>query len=453
MVYSIVTKIKNTMKIYKKKIIATSLTLLSVISNATWAQNLNAFSLQECMRYAVENNNSVKIQQNENLNAKQNNTEAIASLFPSLSAYSSLTNSYGRSIDPETNTYTNSGNLSNYYSITASLTVFDGLSNINTVKATNIRKESGEHQLQQQMDQTALSVMKLFYDALYYEQAVAITQEQLASSEQVLLLTERQRELGIKSDADVAQASAQVANDDLLLTQQQSNLDQSLLNLKEAMNYPLSEEISLTNSDTLTIQNIKPHQALEHNPEVLYARSSLEESKVNLKIAKGGYFPTVAVSAGYNTNFYKMLDIVDSQNLFWDQIKDNYGYYVGASISIPIFQGLSNRSNVKRSKNNIRIAELQLSNTELRIEKAVRDALLQRENSLKEYIGAERKITANQLSNDAMARKYKEGMVSIIDLQKSSNDLLLAKAEELRAKFNYLVQCIMISYYNGEDFF
>ena len=63
-------------------------------------------SLEQCMRYAVENNTAVSKQIFDNKNRQQNRRESLASFFPSIDAEAGLTSSYGRSIDPETNTYT-----------------------------------------------------------------------------------------------------------------------------------------------------------------------------------------------------------------------------------------------------------------------------------------------------------------------------------------------------------
>ncbi|MFI3320934.1 MAG: TolC family protein [Rikenellaceae bacterium] len=427
--------------------------LLAITANGVKAQT--PITLQQCMEYTLERNNAIKIQEIVNNSTKQDKTESIASLFPSLSASSSVTNSYGRSIDPETNTYTTSGNLSNSYGLYASVTVFSGLTNINAVRAARMRVEQGGLQLQQKKDEMAISAMKLFYDALYYEESVKIVVEQKEASEKVLKLTKKQLELGVKSEADVAVAAAEVANYDLLLTEQESSYRLAILDVKEAMNFPLDSQIELVGSDTKlleTLKTFKPFdssETLEYNSEVQSAKSSLKESQINLKIAKGGYLPTISFGAGYNTNYFKMFDSDVAQRIFSDQIRDNNGYYFGASISIPIFKGLNSRINVIKSRNNVKIAELQLSQTELKVEKAIKNALLQKTSSLKEQIGAEKKIEANKLATRAMTKKYEQGIASIIDLQKSSNDLLLAKAAYARAKYNYQIQSIMVEYYRS----
>ncbi len=432
-----------------KKII--TLTTLLAFATITIAKAQTTMTLQEAMRYAVENSTSVSIQELTNKNTHQDKIYAVASLFPSLSASSSLYNSYGRSIDPETNTYTTIGNVSNSYSLSTYLTVFSGLTKINAVKASRIGEQSGEYSLQQIKDATALSVMQLYFDVIYYGQSVDLMREQKEASEKVLTLTRRQAELGIKSKADVALSAAQVASYDLLLTQQQNLYTQTQLDLKEAMNFPFDDQLSLAEESTMIIHASNSEFLIEANPEYQVAKSQLLESEVNLKIARGAHYPTLGLGAGYNNYYYTSMADGYVATSFTKQLQTNYGYYVYASLSIPIFNKLYTRTSVTRSRNNLRSAQLQLYKTELSINKSAREAILQRDNSFKEHISAEAKVEANELAYTAMLRRFEQGISSIIDLQTSANDLLQAKAEELRSRLNYQIKCRMVDYYSGKQ--
>ncbi len=424
--------------------------IVAILTLATSLKSQNQFTLEEAMRYAVENNTDVKIQEETNASTHQDRIKATASLFPSLSASSSLYNSYGRSIDPETNTYTTVGNVSNSYSVSSYLTVFSGLTKINALRASKINEAMGGHSMQQRKDAAALSVMQLYFDVLYYEQSVRIVEEQKAAAERLLTLTRKQEELGIKSAADLALSLSQVASYDLMLTQQQGTLEQTLLNLKEAMNYPLQEEISLIGEVIEEPAATLASFDIEANPDYQIAKSQLEASRTSLKIARGAYLPTLSVGAGYNNYYYASLADGYIPTPFGDQIKTNYGYYVGASLSIPIFSNLSYRTSVARSRHSLRTAELQLYKTQIQVSKAANQALLSCNNYRKEQISAKAKVEALEIANEAMIRKYEQGVASAIDLQTTANDLLQGRAEELRARLNYQVESQMVNYYSGK---
>ena len=95
-------------------------------------------TLDACMAYAVEHNPNVRQQIYANRNYRQEYIASIAALVPSISASASATTSFGRSVDPETNTYTTVANLDNSYSLSGQIPVFAGLSGINTVRAARV---------------------------------------------------------------------------------------------------------------------------------------------------------------------------------------------------------------------------------------------------------------------------------------------------------------------------
>ncbi len=421
------------------------ISFLLAATSAAMAQT--TMTLDEAMRYAELNSVDVKIQEQTNASSRQDRTEAVASLFPSLSASSSIYNSYGRSIDPETNTYTTVGNISNSYSVSSYLTVFSGLTQINALKVSRLKMEMGGHSMQQIKDAVRLSVMQLYFDALYYAESVKIVSEQKSAAEKVLELTAKQAELGIKSAADVALCTSQVASYDLLLTQQENLYSLSLLNLKEAMNFPFEEQLTLTDQSSAEPTFTAATFNIEANPEYQAALSQVDISNTNLKIARGSYAPTLALGAGYNNYYYASLAEGYVTTSFNEQIKTNYGYYIGASLSIPIFNNLSYRTAVARSRNSLRTAQLELERTELKVTKAANEAVLNRNNSFKEQRSAETKVEAMQIAHQTMQKKYEQGVVNITDMQTTANELLQARAEELRAKYNFLIESRIVEYY------
>ena len=100
-------------------------------------------SLEDCMAYAVEHSTTVGQQVNSLESSRQDYISAVASALPSIGASTGGNVSFGRSIDPETNTYTTTSTFSNSYGISASMTVFNGLSTINSIRATKVLRAKG----------------------------------------------------------------------------------------------------------------------------------------------------------------------------------------------------------------------------------------------------------------------------------------------------------------------
>lgn len=435
------------------------------------------FSLNDCMQYAIEKNHSVKKQEFTNDNYRQDQTEAIATLFPTLGVNSNLSANYGRSIDPETNTYTTTGNLGNSYSASGQMPVFAGFQNLNALRVARTMRLMGVEKLQQVKDEIAIKTMQAYFDVVYYTKGVQIVAEQLATSQVTLAQSRKMYELGRKSLADVAQVESQVASDELLLTQQQNKLQLAQLTLKEQMNYPIHEELVIdtdldgdfsflqehitpgTGGDstaagtaTRNIANLVDY-ALENNPKMQASRYNVRQSRLNLYMAQGRYAPSIYANAGFSTNYYKSLQGGSgaAANPFFTQLTDNRGYYFGASLSIPIFNGLSRRTNVHRYKNALKIAEQDNAQTEMALKTEVTQAVLEMKGYEKEFVQATKKVVAARLSHEASLNKYKQGIVSPIDLQTTANLLLNAQSQQLSAHLQFIVKQKLVLYYNGES--
>ena len=169
------------------------------------AEPVVRMTLDECMAYAVEHSPVVRQQDYTNRNYRQDYIESVAALVPSVSGSVSATTSFGRSVDPETNTYTDVSNLSNNYGVSGQMPVFAGFTGINTIRAAKVMRLMGVEELQRVKDEVALNTMQAYFDVVYYTESVRLAREQLETSTGNLAKSRKLLELGLKSAADVAE--------------------------------------------------------------------------------------------------------------------------------------------------------------------------------------------------------------------------------------------------------
>ena len=375
------------------------MTLSTSITLAT-AQTM---SMDECMAYAVEHSVSVAKLENSLDNATINYKQSVAGLFPSVSAGVSASANFGRSIDPETNSYTTVSTFSNSYDLGASMPLFAGLRYVNTIRAAKVARDRGYSDLQIARDRVAMEVMRAYTDVVYYNEAVAIAEEQLSVSRKTLLQAQKLHELGLKSAAEVAEVASQEAGYDYLLTEQQNNLAMAYIALREVMNYPQGAMLEVTAVcdflpavGTVSSAGVVDN-ALASNVQVVSAGLAVKESQYNYMKAKGSWFPTISLSGGVGTSYYTNFGS-SAYPAFWTQLDNNRGAYVGVSMSIPIFSNFSRKASVRSSRNALRNAELEMDATRNAVESEVVQACRQMEGYGKQYIQAVKKIEAAQLA-------------------------------------------------------
>ena len=413
-------------------------------------------TLDACMRYAVEHSPAVRRQDYANRNYRQDYIASVAALVPSVNGAVSASTSFGRSVDPETNTYTDVSNFDNSYSASGQMPLFAGLTGINTVRAAKVMRLQGVEELQLARDEVALRTMEAYFDVVYYTGSVRLAREQLETSAAELAKSRKLLELGLKSAADVAEVESQCASDDYLVTQQENNLALAEIALSEAMNYPADRPLVIdtdiavgTPAGTVPFDDVLAY-ALDNHPKALAAGYDVRHSRLQFSVAKGNLYPSISVGGGYSTNFFMNLDDRTQYAAFPAQFRDNRGYYFSAQLSIPIFGGLSRRTSLNRARNNWRIAELRRVETLRALQSEIAQAYQQMLGYGKEFVQASKKSDAAQLAYDAVAGKYERGMVSAIDLQTAADKLLQARSERLRARLQYIVRVRLVEYYNGE---
>ena len=429
--------------------------LLAIAAKQVAAQN--DWTMQQCMQYAVEHNHEVKQAELKLDNYKAQKTNAVGSFLPYVDANIGAQYNFGRAIDPETNGYTDVSTFYNGYQLSASLPVFDGFSRLHALKAAKASELMGKSTLRKQQDQTALSVLQAFANVAYYDGLVKMADEKVEETTLLLKQTRLFEEVGRKSAADVAQVESQEAEAHYELTRQQNLYASALLELKKAMALPLSEELRLAKGKSFGKDNSGVELGMAEaksslstlHPELQTAQYQVQASKHEWRQARASLFPSLSLSAGLNTTYYKTLHSETAAS-FRNQLKNNMGEFVGATVSIPLFNRLQTITNIRKAKNNYRIAQEALEQKQLELEKLSREAWQDWQGYLKQTVQMEKKVEADSIAYQLTKRQFEEGLSTAIDLHTTSTQLLKSKATLLQCQLMAMVKEQLVRYYRGE---
>lgn len=421
-----------------------------------------ALTLNDCLIYARRHAHSNRISRIRSEATHADKRLAASDLMPYVSFGSSASLSFGRNIDPETNTYDNKKTLGTAFGIDFTLPLFDGLVRLNNLKAMQTAATRSDRSLRAEEDRVSLEVIKNFYNVDYCKAMVAQMRRQLQRDSTDLAATIRGEALGTKSGADVTELEAVVAADRFELVNQRNLLDKALLSLRTSMGMPLSgEPVSIVSDAAAGIENNGAYlsdrageysdNALIRNqlPEIEEAELSVKESLYYLRAARGGYSPRISLSAGINTSYYRMMGMGAIAESFRRQWRNNMGEYIGLSFSFPIFDGLATANKVKRAKLNLRESETRLEQKQYEIRKALEEALLDRDAAIEELTSAEARLKAEMIAYKAMRRKFELGMASAIDLYTSAAKLATAEAALTGKRIQKVIAEITLRYYQG----
>jgi len=435
-----------------KKIGIILFVLLSQLANA----QEKVWTLEECIRYAVEHNPQRAKQEAQNKIYKQDQLSALGGFLPSITASSSVYMNFGRNIDQETNTYISTNTFYNTYEIYSSMTLFDGLSQIYRAKMAKINRLMGEDQLRDIKDNLALETMELYFNVLYYKGTVDIAKQQLEESEADLKRTQRMEELGLKSVPDLTEIKAKEAEDRLALTKQINLLELEVIKLKAKMNFPVTDEFSIADYEMTALTGKTDEdaydvyqQAITTLPRLRASEKNVKAAEMQYKIARGSLFPTLSLIADVSTVFSRLMDSTPYES-FGAQLKNHRGTAVGFSISIPIFSGFSRSAEMKRSKQRLIMAQSDNEDLFRQVYSDIEQAVTDVNGLSDECYYAQKRTEAMLSAHQVNQRKYDEGLIDALDLSISANRLLNARVEELYTNLKYQLKCKLLQYYKGE---
>ena len=414
-------------------------------------------SLKECMEYAVENAAQVRVQRTKTGDARLDRRDAILTAFtPSVEASTYGYYRWGRSIDPETNTYVTTTSLNNGWSVSAGITLFDGFSAINNIRIAKTSLSMGLTQERQEEDKVCLATMEAYFNVVYYAELVNILSEQVENARSAVTLASRQEELGVKGYADVVQMEADLADREYELVSARNSLTDAKITLEDVMLWPVGESLeidaavsSLDASDDVPVDEVIA-KARGTMPSVLVAKGALDNAKYALRTATWQFLPTLTLYGGWSTSYYTYPGQAGyTPTPYWNQFTNNGGEYLQLSLSIPIYDRLTKFTKLSKRRNEYRRAEIEYDKSLRDVESEVRRAVSDRDGAEAALLQAERRADAQEEAFRLNSRKFEQGLISSIEYNTASSNLLKAKAERLNALLKWQLKRRVVDYYNG----
>ena len=454
----------------KIKLVAVAIVMyvMQGVTSAQAQEPVQVMTLKECMEYAVSNSTSMRISEADLRDAQLERRNAILQAFtPSVSAGTYAYYNFGRSVDPETNTYKSTTSFQNGYSASGSLTLFNGFEAINNLRITRTAEAMGVGKAQQTRDEICLATMEAYFNVIYHHQMCKALEQEVEAARKALQLARRQEELGRKGYADVVQIEADLAGKEYRLTSTTNLYNQALLTLKDVMFWPLdqllqidfsmADEQALANGEVLvyggTLDERKEEiveNALHTLPAATLARGQMLNAKRALSTAKFQLLPSLSLSGGWSTSYFTYPDEKGYVTTpFNKQFTNNMGEYIQLSMSIPIYGRLSRQANISRKKNDYVRATAQYEQKMREIEAEVTRALQDKAGAEAAFLQANRQARVQQEAYRYNTRKFEQGLISPIEFQTSSGQWLQARAEQVNALLRYWLKRCVVEYYSG----
>lgn len=427
-----------------------------LIAAAPLATQAKQWSLKDCIDYALANNISLQKTQLTKASAQEDYLQSKAALLPSLNASTNQSVNYtpwvasGISSDGFSRASIDKVYYNGTYSVAGNYTIWNGNKNKNQVKLNKLVAEAAELDSATQAVKLQEQIATLYVQILYSTEAIKVNQESYTSSLQNEERGKEMVKIGKMSQADLAQLTAQRAQDQFNIVQAESNVKNYKRQLKELLQITSDEafDINVPNTtdamalDAIPALNGVYAAALENRPEFKTFQNQLAQNDLTIQIAKAGKLPTISANAGVSTSSTSM------NNKSWGtQLKTNFNMGGGISVSVPLFDNRSTKTQVNKALIQRESIQLDLKNQQTQLYSTIENYWLQASTNQSQFKAAKVSSESAQTSYDLLSEQFKLGLKNIVELRTGKDNLLKAKQNELQAKYMTILNLNILKFY------
>ncbi len=434
------------------------------------AEHQMKLSLSECISMALRNASQVKKAQN---NLDLQGTELLrsyGSFLPKLSASASYVpksvsrsyNSITYGIASGAQVRTESQSLST--GLSASLNLFNGLSDYAALQSALELKTAAGLTLQRAKETIAFDVTQHYYQALLDHELAETARENLQSSSDQLTLTDRQSRIGLKSLTDLYQQQAEVAANSLSAIRAENQYRKSRLELVRRLRLDPLTEVTLEPVDTAALESLPPTVDIERLAvESRKRRADLEASRLQssaarwqIRNAAGNRLPKLDLVWSMNSDgidYYRLTSGATSIDYPYPplgrQLANGIGYSISLNLSWALFDGFQTRYAVQSAK-------IGWMNRQLDYEELCDDAIIDLRQAAGDYQAAFTQLDAARASLraadsafSAVQRKYDLGAAGFVELSAARATRFSARSSMSQAAYNLALQKSLLDYTSG----
>lgn len=430
-----------------------TLTLIVGLAVFGTAQAQQAWSLRQCITYALEHNISIKQQENTVESNRISLNTSKNSRLPGLQASASQSMNFGRGLTAD-NTYANRNTMSTGFDLGTSVSLYTGGQMTHDIRQKEINLQAALVDLNRAKDDISMQIASTYLEVLYQKDMLAVAKNQLELAKLQESRLQSLLQTGKIAETEVVEAHATVASDELQVTQAENQVQLALLNLSQLLELQTPEGLDVETPVIAQAQDV-----ILPLPDVIYAEANgikpqvqaqvlrLKSAEESIEIAKAGKLPRVSLSGGLGTNYYHTSGF--PSNKFASQLKDNLSKYIGLSVSVPIFNKYATRNQIKTAKLQYQTQQLQLEETRKGLYKEIQQAYYNALAAQKQCVSSEAAEKASQSAFELVSKKYENGKATNTEFQESKTRLLKAEADYLQAKYTFLFRTKILEFYRG----
>jgi len=463
--------------------------IVLIMSIPIIAAGQEKWTLQSCMDTAFKRN----ILLNHGLLSNQINkitlAQSKAAILPNLNLSDQQSLNAGYTSDPYTYQYSTQSISSNSLSLNSSVTLFNGYLLLNTIRQHKLLYEAGTLDIEVAKNTLLLNILAAFMQVLMDEEAIDETQAQIDATQHLVETTELFVRFGKVAELNLLQVQSQLATDKLSRITALNQLELDKIVLQQLMDVRATTSFDIERKALGDLIPEIPVPAEEIDgiaqaflPDIKSAAIKTNASIVSLKMAEGGLLPKLTLTAFLKTGYssssstYTESTSYQSETIGYvnnntsqpvialvpltttnyqnepisSQLRNNFGQVVSLTLSVPLFNNLTAKSNVAIAKVNVQDARLNEQQSRNDVRKSIEIAYTNQVSAAKKLIATQAQADLEKRTYSDMGKKYALGLLSPTDYLIEKNNYSRVALSLVQAKYDYVLKVKMVDFYLGK---
>lgn len=445
----------------RRIIVGGMMAFLSAIAPANAQEQMAPWSLEACINYAYANNLQLKQKMEEQEARKVELHTSKHSWLPAVNANMGQSFQFGRSTS-KSGVIVDQNAANTTFNINLDMPIFDGFKIPNDIAARKLDLQAAIESLNKAKEDLAVNIASYYLQVLYNKELQRVAQLQVDLDREQVNKTEAMVNAGKVPLSQLYDIKAQLARDEVTLTEATNNVQLALLDLAQSLELERSDRSfdivtpQITDAVAENMSSILPpetifDQAVTFKPQIKEQEYLLESQKRMLKVAQAGYYPKLNFGASYSNGYYHTSmggEFADTRS-FGDQLKQNGQKIVGFSLSIPLFNRFQVRNSVRSARIGINNQQLLLENSKKTLYKEIQQAYYNATAAQEKYTASDKSVASSREAFSYAQARYEAGKSTVFEFNEAKTKYAQSLAEQAQAKFDFIFRAKILDFYRG----
>jgi outer membrane protein len=412
-------------------------------------------TFDDAVRIALRQN--IAIRQAENTNDLNSAAvqQAKMQFLPNLSMNMNNGLDVGRNFSQTTGGIVDQTSQSFNTGVSSSVTLFDGLKNVSNLNAAKATEQASTRDLARAKQTAVFTVASNFLSLVAQEEQLRVQEENLKALELQEQQIKSYVDAGVRPISDLYQQQAATANARLALVNAKRAHELAKVDLIQTLQLDASADYNFVAPNVAATVDAAAQRTFDLNALVAQAyeqrfdldaqEARVEAAKQNAKASAASKWPTISMSAGYNTAFSSAAD-----QAFSDQLNERRGGSLSIGVSIPLFDRGATSVAEQRAEIQEENARLELEKQRQQVAIDIRRAYLDHQAAQAQLAAAQAQKTAADQAVNATQERYRVGAATLVELTQARATQVQAASALVNARYSLVFQDALMDYYTGK---